>query len=365
MPWTVKNPPSVAKNWSASEKEKCVKAANAALKAGKSDKDAVLACIHAAGKSKGDKKSGESDYEYKATPSWFEPVEGEAGKGVVKHLISLFGVVDSKGDIAHKGMFTKTIAERKADIAVVDYHRRDSVLAVVGFPLTLEDVGVEGLPGEVKARWPEATGGLMATTQFLLDTPEGLGVYNRIKAGAVSKFSYAFKPLDFDHEFKGMRRIRNLRTVKLLEYGPCLSPVNEGAMVLDVKAQSLSSWVSEVKETFYNLQEPYQEVARVSVIDVIEVFEGYLIVRGTDEGNEVYYQVSYRIEDEKYVFDEMNQSKWVTGKYEFVPNAEVEDDTKAEDTSPYDESLLQLELELLETELKGIEARSLEAPTLR
>jgi len=55
MPWTVKDPPPPAKNWTDEEKEKCVKAANAVLRDGGSDEEAVYACIHAAGKS--EKKS--------------------------------------------------------------------------------------------------------------------------------------------------------------------------------------------------------------------------------------------------------------------------------------------------------------------
>lgn len=50
MPWTVSEPPAVAKNWTDAEKERCVAAANAALKDGKSDADAIYACIAAAGK---------------------------------------------------------------------------------------------------------------------------------------------------------------------------------------------------------------------------------------------------------------------------------------------------------------------------
>lgn len=52
MPWTVKNPPPPAKNWTEEEKEKCTKAANAVLRDGGSEEDAIYACIHAAGKSK-------------------------------------------------------------------------------------------------------------------------------------------------------------------------------------------------------------------------------------------------------------------------------------------------------------------------
>lgn len=52
MPWTTRQPPSVAKNWTRQEQHRCVRAANAALRAGKSEQDAIYACIAAAGKSK-------------------------------------------------------------------------------------------------------------------------------------------------------------------------------------------------------------------------------------------------------------------------------------------------------------------------
>lgn len=51
MPWTKESPPSVAKNWTDEEKEKCVKAANAVLEETGDDEKAIQACIHAAGKS--------------------------------------------------------------------------------------------------------------------------------------------------------------------------------------------------------------------------------------------------------------------------------------------------------------------------
>lgn len=52
MPWTVDNPPRPAKNWSESEKKKCVTAANAVLREGGKEQDAIFACIRAAGKTK-------------------------------------------------------------------------------------------------------------------------------------------------------------------------------------------------------------------------------------------------------------------------------------------------------------------------
>lgn len=61
MPWTVQNPPSPAKNWSDSEKKRCVRAASRALKEGKSDEQAIYACIGAAGKSY--KQANEEEYD--------------------------------------------------------------------------------------------------------------------------------------------------------------------------------------------------------------------------------------------------------------------------------------------------------------
>ncbi len=55
MPWKYPdNVPSVAKNWTPTEQKACVIAGNAVLGQGGSDKEAIFACIHAAGKGKHD-----------------------------------------------------------------------------------------------------------------------------------------------------------------------------------------------------------------------------------------------------------------------------------------------------------------------
>ena len=48
MPWSMQNPPRPAKNWPDDRKRACVLAANAALRAGKSDEEAIQACLGAA-----------------------------------------------------------------------------------------------------------------------------------------------------------------------------------------------------------------------------------------------------------------------------------------------------------------------------
>lgn len=60
-PWTVNNPPSPAKHWSDAEKRRCVAAANSALKNGKTEQEAIYACIGASGK--GYKQVDEDGYD--------------------------------------------------------------------------------------------------------------------------------------------------------------------------------------------------------------------------------------------------------------------------------------------------------------
>lgn len=62
MPWTINNPPPPAKNWSAKKKRACVSAANAALKRGDSEEDAIYACIGAANNVKQYDEDADEEY---------------------------------------------------------------------------------------------------------------------------------------------------------------------------------------------------------------------------------------------------------------------------------------------------------------
>lgn len=180
----------------------------------------------------------EGPSEYKTVPAFVKTVQSDGEDlGVVEHLISVFGVEDLGGDVSHKGMFTKTIQERGEQIRVLDNHQKNSVNNVLGKPLELREVDRSELPQDVLQRYPDATGGLMAKTQFLLDTPEGKGAFTRLKHRAVSEFSFAYDALDYDFEQKGEgRRIRHLRTVRLWEYGPVIFGMNPAAVAVSAKA---------------------------------------------------------------------------------------------------------------------------------
>lgn len=162
-------------------------------------------------------------------------------QGIVEHIITVFGVPD-KGmppDVSHPGSFKKTIAERGLQVLVLDQHRADSVMRVLGKPVGIQEVGREGLPSEILDEYPEATGGVQATTQFFLDTPEGLGTFRRIKNGGITEWSYGYDPLDVKRDKIKWRgedlAVRHLKTVKLYEYSPVLWGMAESA-TLDAKA---------------------------------------------------------------------------------------------------------------------------------
>ena len=52
--------------------------------------------------------------------------------GIVTHLISVYDIEDYGRDIAHKGMFTKTLKERFGKIRVIDNHQQNSINNVIG-----------------------------------------------------------------------------------------------------------------------------------------------------------------------------------------------------------------------------------------
>ncbi len=176
--------------------------------------------------------------ESKTTPSIATKVL-DPEQGIVEHLITVFGILDDGGDISHPGSFAKTLFERGHKILVLDNHNYGSVLSVVAKPLRIREVSREELPLEVLKEFPEATGGVMAETQFLMDTPEGQGVFNRIKAGALKEWSYGYDALDKDFSKITVasveHTVRNLRTIKLFEYSPVLWGMNPATMTMSAK----------------------------------------------------------------------------------------------------------------------------------
>jgi HK97 family phage prohead protease len=178
--------------------------------------------------------------EYKQLPVW--AIKADPDTGEVEALVAAFGNMDYQRDVILDGAFKKTITERGAKVRVLDNHNAQSVRDVVGKVLGLREVGRKSLPREVRDEYPDATGGLVVDVQFLLDTPEGLGVFKRIKSGAVSEYSIGydaiiaeagkFKPTGYNEELN----VRYLKEIRLWEVSPVVFAANPATATVGAKA---------------------------------------------------------------------------------------------------------------------------------
>jgi HK97 family phage prohead protease len=181
----------------------------------------------------------ETQKEFKNVP--FYLIKADELLGQVESIVSVMGIIDLGDDVIHNGSYTKTITERRGKIRVLDNHNTDSTLRAVGYPIEMREVGKSGLPLKVQQDFPEATGGLYCKTQFLIDTPEGLGVFKRIAAGAINEWSIGYDALDtdlskmIDPKTGKERYIRNIRTIRLWEYSPVLWGMNQATAVVGAK----------------------------------------------------------------------------------------------------------------------------------
>lgn len=173
-------------------------------------------------------------------------VKTDAAQGIIDAVVNVFGIVDLGDDIIHNGAYTKTLNERgnKVKVRVLDSHKTDSIMRVIGKPLEIREIGRDelfSLSPDVKAKHPEATGGLFTRTQFLMDTPEGEGAFKRLASGAIDEWSIALDPLDVEYgkvtvEGKD-RSVRHIRQIRLYEYSPVIWGMNQATVTTDIKSE--------------------------------------------------------------------------------------------------------------------------------
>lgn len=241
--------------------------------------------------------------------AYYSALPDEEPEGFVDHLISVYDTVDKGGDVAHAGMFD---TEALLSALVVDNHRRASGLDVIGVPVKAWEVGREGLPEDVLERHPKASGGMMIRTKYLLDTPEGSGIYKRIKVGALRGHSYAYyinksEPGDLEG-----KRVKHLYDVEVVEYGPVLFPMHDGAVTVDVKTEEEFSKVVDETENYVHIRiRNSSEFEKDSLRTIwISKDKGIKAITGRLEGKTSTTIQSYLFEKSKWTVAEAK--KWVS-----------------------------------------------------
>ena len=134
-------------------------------------------------------------------------------EGVIKGYASMFGNVDSDGDIIDRGAYTKTLSENKERIKFLWQHFMDMPLGKVN-DVYEDEVG---LPFEAK----------------ISDTELGKDAKTLIKDGVLNEFSVGFMPIKMQKENDGYNHIKE---VKLFEFSLVTLAANDQAVMTDYKS---------------------------------------------------------------------------------------------------------------------------------
>lgn len=176
--------------------------------------------------SKSRNKTTDQPREYKAVPQHLK-VDDES-PNTYTGVFSVFGVLDSYGDIVHPGAFAKTIQERKSQIFHLWQHNFNSpAIATID---ELREIAANELPDEVRNTYPEATGGILVKRTYL-DTPRAQEILAGLAAKVPYQMSFAYDAIkyDFEEDTEGKTywgEIRHLREVRLYETSDVLWGAN-------------------------------------------------------------------------------------------------------------------------------------------
>jgi HK97 family phage prohead protease len=191
--------------------------------------------------------SKEREMEYKRLPVFVTKVDAELG--IVEAIVSVTGVCDHGDDIIQSGAYAKTIVERGRKVRVLDAHNSWSIFDVIGKVLALREIGRDELPPQVLEQYPEATGGLWTQTQYLLDTPEGKGAFERIRTEAIDEYSIGYNAMQYEIRKipagTGEKNVRLIKEIRLWEYSPVLWGMNPATATVGVKRDEGSFWDPE------------------------------------------------------------------------------------------------------------------------
>jgi len=158
--------------------------------------------------------------------------------GIVEAYVSVTGILDMDDppDLIELGAFSKSVSERgPAGANRIRVLWQHNWADVIGKPLALVEHTREMLPPEILIKYPEATGGLYAKTQFILDVQRGREAYALYAAGAMDEWSIGFDALNSVWEKEQGATFRRLKELRLWEYSPVTWGMNPGTVTTSVK----------------------------------------------------------------------------------------------------------------------------------
>jgi HK97 family phage prohead protease len=173
--------------------------------------------------------------EHKVFSGYIKQVDDD--QGIVDTIFAVFGNRDYGEDVLQPGSFKKTIQENGDKIRVLDQHNTDSIMRSIGVPLEIREIGADELPQETKELYPDATGGVLASVQFFMDTPEGKGAFIRLKEGGIDEWSFGYDVVDRAYIKIENRQVRHIKQLKLYEISPVLWGMNPATTTIGAKSK--------------------------------------------------------------------------------------------------------------------------------
>ena len=183
-------------------------------------------------------KERPTDYLVKCYPGNFTALgigDESAPEGFIKGTGSVFNVIDSYGDIMHKGAFKRSILTRgpgredekgnliRSDIILLNQH---NIFDPAGLPTVLK----------------ERKNDLYYEGQLNLEKQSIKDLFSDIKFGTIKRNSVGFEIQSFDWEKRDVEGssiwLRNIYQVKLFELSPVTFAAVEETEIIDAKAAS-------------------------------------------------------------------------------------------------------------------------------
>ncbi|MER7014553.1 HK97 family phage prohead protease [Saccharopolyspora sp. NPDC000359] len=175
-------------------------------------------------------------------------------EGEFTALVSVFGNVDSVGDVVVPGAFADSLAEwaAKGDpLPVIWAHDWSDPYSHIGHVTQAE----------------ETADGLVVTGQLDLDNPKALQVYRLLKGRRVTQFSFAYDIEDAAPAERDGREVYELRKLRVHEVGPCLIGANQETQLLAAKARRLAEGAKAGRvlsaKNYEALRAAYEQIGEV------------------------------------------------------------------------------------------------------
>lgn len=174
-------------------------------------------------------------------------------EGMFEGYASTFGNIDKGNDVVVNGAFRKSLRRRPYNkVKLLYQHRTDEPIGV--FRSMRED-----------------DRGLYVKGQLAMGTQKGKEVYELMKMGALDAMSIGFKADPKSQSYDERRRRRFLRDVDLMEVSLVTFPMNDKAIVHQVKGsdRTIREWEDLLRDVG-DLSRMESKMAAKAVVDVLE-----------------------------------------------------------------------------------------------